>query len=97
MDDKTFRTLSVIYLATLAVAVISMFAVFYLHYENTQLKSDIVMIVKDVADRQKQIDELNATVQEYQGYKFANEALLQHCDPDSVVNAIKITPLPKRG
>jgi len=69
----------------------------YRTYMSYVYEDDIVIIVKDVADRQQQIDELNATVQEYEGYKFANEALLQHCNPSDVVKAIKATPLPKRG
>ncbi|MCI4438033.1 MAG: hypothetical protein JHC33_14605, partial [Ignisphaera sp.] len=65
--------------------------------ENKQLKSDIVMVAKDIADRQKQIDKLNTAAQECEGYKSANEALIQHCDPSIVFNTIKITTLPKRG
>lgn len=66
--------------------------------QKVQYKKDIVMIGKDIAERQQRIDnviemlqyvnERNLELQE------ANEALIKHATPLSVNRAIKATPLP---
>jgi len=86
---------------TIATSILSTITASLVSYENNQLKSDIVIIVKDVADRQKQIDELNSTNSKLKDELFwckhANGQLLEHCDPSGIKKAINKTPLPKRG
>lgn len=70
------------------------------YLEAEQYKKDIIMVVKDVANRQHTIDDLNASNSKLEDELFwckhANGQLLEHCDPSGVKKAIKATPLPKR-
>jgi len=91
------------YIKTIMLAIIVVLGTnnIVLTYKNNQLKSNIAMIVKDVADRQHTIDELNSTNSKLKDdlfwCKHANGQLLEYCDPSGIKKAINKTPLPKRG
>jgi len=72
----------------------------YRTYMSYAYESDIIFVVKDLKDRQDQIDQLNYAVQYiYENdvvyLRDANDCLLKYAEPKSVSKAIKATPLPK--
>lgn len=68
-------------------------------YEKSkQYERDIKIIVKDVADRQAEIDRLSEDAEAYENemywVRYVNEELTNKCDPSTVNRVIKKTPLP---
>jgi len=83
---------------TVAISILSTMTAALVAYENNQLKSDIVIIVKDVSNRQNVIDKLissNKSLDEELFWcKHVNGELIQKCNPSTVNSVIKKTPLP---
>ena len=97
--EKEIHKLKVSNYVLMGCVVLSSLVAISFANKSKQYEKDIVMISKDVADRQAEIDRLSEDAEAYENemywVRYVNEELTENCDTKTVNRVIKNTPLPK--